>query len=114
MSVSRISEWKIIWRNLMASPSEAHLRAMELERHVNALKAELADLRKGDWVNRVFDAEAEVQYLREQLLSEQQTSRNWVKVAELMMPYVMSSSEFSGKFAPHVMTHFTNRAVRSG
>jgi hypothetical protein len=86
MSVSRVSEWKIIWRNLMASPSEAHLRAMELERHVNALKAELADLRKGDWVGRVFDAEAEVRRL--------QYERNeWFSVAQRLRDAILGTEQ---------------------
>jgi hypothetical protein len=50
--------------------------------------------------------------LHSELQAEKQTCLNWVKVAELMMPYVMASPEFEGKFAPAVMTQFTSQAVR--
>ena len=54
----------------------------------------------------------EIERLQEELLSEKQTCQNWMKVAELMLPYVMASPEFAGKFAPFVMTQFTKKAVR--
>lgn len=50
--------------------------------------------------------------LQAELQFEKQTCQNWVKVAELMLPYVMATPEFAGKFAPYVMTQFTKQAVR--
>lgn len=71
---------------------------------------------KGDDIalfDMMYEAADEIERLRAELDAEKQTCENWVKVAELMLPYVMASPDYAGKFASWVMTQFTSKAVRN-
>ena len=54
-----MSEWKWVWWNLKHGPTEKDDEIRELRRVLEATKERELELRRGEWVMRYFDMEAD-------------------------------------------------------